>query len=187
MIAGILSAFHVKRPVDAIEGDHFSEWLVVLPPELIALAQLDFLGRIPIAVNRATCRLALLVENWPNQLHVLKSRDSLGLVEEFVFRQLAQPEELPPLSLLLSMVRVDEVREQPPRVRRMFGIRAAAGSPVSTLPAKFDGSLGAVRDLGIVVLRRSRRGTSPARATMLRAPLLEPLPQIYVDSTSSRL
>ena len=111
MIVRSLSSFHIQRAGHAIERKHFAKRPVILTSQLVALTQLDFLGRILVSVNRAASGLPFLAEKRFHLADVLESGNGLRLVEEILFRQLSQPEELPPLCLLLSMMPINEIRE----------------------------------------------------------------------------
>ena len=111
MILRSLSPFHIQCAGQSIQRQHFAKRPVILASQLVTLPQLDFLGRILVSVNRAASRLPFLAEKRSHLADVLESGNGLRLVEEILFRQLSQPEELPPLCLLLSMMPINEVRE----------------------------------------------------------------------------
>ncbi len=89
MIVGSLSSFHIQCAREPVQCQHFTKRRVVLASQLVTLGQLHFLRWIPISMNRATCRLALLAEKRAQLADMLEPCDGLRLVEQIFFRQLS--------------------------------------------------------------------------------------------------
>src|SRR5262245_53692239 len=178
MVVGSLSSFHVQRSPEPVQCEHFAKRRVVLPSQLVTLGQLHFLRWIAISMNGAACRLALLAEKGPQFADMFKPCDSLRLVEQILFRQLSQTEEFPPLSLLLAMMPVDQVREQPPHMVVMYRL---AGLRLHTLEHPFTECDRASRPLAWLILWflfQNQSRNADAVPNLLGAETLQPVSQV---------
>ncbi len=108
---------------DAIVRDDSAEAVAAGGFQLRTAANLHLLQRIAIAIDRVL-DVAVLVAFLADAGDVLETADGGALVDQIGGRQIAQPEELPPLGLVLTAMPVDQIRQQPMWMLRVVRLRS---------------------------------------------------------------